>query len=123
MRKYIALFILLSIGGIIYLIISSKIELNIIDNCKFNDDDFVTISNNKFQLNNKDFFPLVLNYTAQLKSDGSEIWPSPSIDYYTDSTKESMTRDSSLRDLRADMQLIKQMGFNAVRIVGIGEED
>jgi hypothetical protein len=111
MKKYFLVFIFFSAAAILYLSfpINSK-------------EHFVSIKGNKFQLNGKDFYPVAVNYLVTLHSDGHELWAAPATSYDIDSLHQLLTKDSCIKGLRADLHLIKQMGFNAVRIVGIGEE-
>jgi hypothetical protein len=81
---------------------------------------FVSVSNGKFSLKEREFYPMILNYGIALRYDEKELWPAPSLSY--DSSGNSrMDKKQSLATLAADMELIRSMGFNAVRIVGIGE--
>ncbi|TAL61679.1 MAG: hypothetical protein EPN85_04270 [Bacteroidetes bacterium] len=111
MKKYIFIFFLFSVAAILYLSfpINSK-------------EHFVSIKENKFKLNGKDFYPVVVNYLATLRYDGKELWAGPATSYDADTLHNLLTKGSCLKGLRADLNLIKQMGFNAVRICGIGEE-
>jgi len=82
---------------------------------------FVSIKNGSFSLNEAPFYPVVLNYIVRLQANENEIWPCAASEYSKEKGLLYTTQDSSLMELEADMQLIKQMGFNTVRIVGIGE--
>ncbi len=123
MKKYILFFLLLSATGIIYLLIPAKANdyFASMDRNRFSDADFVSIGDSTFKLNGKNFFPLAVNYLAALQTDGKDLWARASVDYITDSSNVNLTRESCLKEIRADMQLIKQMGFNSIRLVGIGE--
>lgn len=123
MKKYILFFLLLSATGIIYLLIPAPVNDSFVSIAKnkFKKDDFVSIGENNFMQNGKMFYPLVVNYMAATQTDGKELWPRPAIDYTVDSSHESKTKEACLKELRADMHLIRQMGFNAVRMVGISE--
>jgi hypothetical protein len=111
MKKYLLVFILFSVAAILYLSfpINSKQH-------------FISVKDNKFRLNGKDFYPVALNYLVSLHAGGKELWAAPSTSYDVDSLHELLNKDSCIKGLRADLHLIKQMGFNTVRIVGIGEE-
>jgi hypothetical protein len=111
MKKYLFIFLLFSAAAILYLSfpINSK-------------EHFISIKDNKFKLNGKDFYPVAVNYLVTLHADGHELWAAPATSYDVDSLHEILTKEACIKELRADLNLIKQMGFNAVRIVGIGEE-
>lgn len=83
---------------------------------------FVYLKHKQFYLDGKPFFPLVLNYQVTLQSDKNGLWASPYADYLGRNGNLLSTKDSCLSQLKADMELIREMGFNTIRIVGIGEE-
>jgi hypothetical protein len=111
MKKYLLLFILLCAAGTLYLSfpINSKKH-------------FVSIEGNKFKLDGKDFYPVVVNYLVTLRSGNNNMWAGPATSYDMDTVHGLNTKEACIKGLRADFELIKKMGFNAVRIVGIGEE-
>lgn len=111
MKKYIVLFILFCIAAILYL----SFPLN-------SKRGFVSIKENKFILNGKEFYPLAVNYITYFRADKNKLWVSPYHGYTPDSITPCFSKDSCLMQLRADMELIKEMGFNSVRFVGVGEE-
>ncbi len=83
---------------------------------------FVSLNNGDFYLDSKLFYPLVLNYHISLHGNTEKIWPSPYRGYYPKSTFTSNEEDVCLKELKADFDMIKDMGYNTVRIVGVGEE-
>jgi len=112
MRKYLFLFFILVGAALLYL----SFPLN-------SKNGFVTIRDKKFQLNGKDFYPVAVNYLGGLFMDGAgKLWPGPATSYDVDSSLHPFTQEAYLKSLRADFELIKEMGFNTVRVVGIGEE-
>ena len=110
MKKYLIIFLLFSAASIIYLSFPFELKKN-----------FISIKDNKFNLNSKDFYPLTLNYIVSMQIDRNGICPCPYIGYNPDTKYLYTTKDSSLMQLKAQMDLIKEMGFNSVRLVGIGE--
>jgi hypothetical protein len=123
MKKYILLFIILSLIGIFYLLLTSgpKDDFLPAEKANFKKEDFVSLDKHSFRLNGKDFFPLAVNYLGAIQTDGKDLWPRPAIDYTTDPAHESLTKEACLEELRADMHLIKKMGFNSIRMVGMSE--
>jgi hypothetical protein len=119
MKKYLIVFALFAVGSIVFLLfeLHSDRYKDVVDK-----KNYVSIENKRFSLNGKYFYPIAVNYVATLLTDGNNYWASTSWDYYTTGAVQPIIKDSSLLRLKADMQLIKQMGFNTVRIVGIGEE-
>jgi len=85
------------------------------------DDQFVSLNESGFAIGNEEFIPIVLNYKVSLQTDSSSVWPCPYLGYNPERKFRFITRDSSLLELKADLELIRTLGFNSVRIVGIGE--
>ena len=83
---------------------------------------FVSIKDQKFYLNGKPFFPLAVNYRVALQTDGKQLWPSAYKGYDEGNRYRFTNKDSSLEELKNDFQLIADMGFNSIRIVGVGEQ-
>jgi len=123
MKKYILLFLLLCATASIYVLLPAKKtdDFASLSKNRFSDDDFVSMGDHSFKLKGKDFFPLAVNYMAAMQTDGKEYWARPAIDYSRDTSKVNMTKEACLRELRADMILIRKMGFNSVRVVGFSE--
>lgn len=120
--KYFIVFILLSLLAIIYLSFPFFQKNN--TEHTFTPAGplaYVSIKNKKFYLNGKEFYPIAVNYIASVQTDGKEYWSRPTLDYNADDSQKDLSKDSCLQMLRADMHLIRQMGFNTVRVVGIGE--
>jgi hypothetical protein len=119
MKKYLLVFFAFSFFAIIYLSVQHKpLEASVaVDKSKF-----VVIENKKFSLLGKPFYPLTLNYIVDLQADKKEVWPTGYVGYNKTFRYRYITKDSALMQLKADMDLIKEMGFNSVRLVGIGEE-
>ena len=108
MKKYSILFLLICLSALAILFGDGK-------------DRFVSIENDKFMLENEEFYPVTLNYCVSLQTDGEKLWACPSSTYNTASPYPNFTEKSSLEKLKADMLLIKAMGFNTVRICRVGE--
>jgi hypothetical protein len=84
-------------------------------------DQYIVLGDDGFTIGNEPFVPIVLNYKVSLQTDSGSVWPCPYLGYNTGGVPRFMSRDSSLMELRADLELIRELGFNCVRIVGIGE--
>ena len=122
MKNIILLFISLCIVGFIMLLEDSSQEF--ISEPTENSEEFVKISGNRFFLKGKPFNSVAVNYIVSFQTDGKTLWPTPTTDYHNDSIIELLAQKSYAYNLlKADMMLIKSMGFNTIRIVGAGEED
>ncbi len=113
MKKYILIFLLFSVSAILYLSFPIR-----------HAEHFVSIRDKKFFLDDKEFYPVTLNYMVSVQTDEqeSELWPCAYTGYNKGFKNLYTTKDSCLMQLKADMELIKEMGFNTVRLVSIGEE-
>ena len=85
------------------------------------DDGFVKLINNKFEIDGESFFPMVLNYNVSLINRNNEMWPSSFTGYYNFIEEQNLDKDSCILLLKSDLQMVKDMGFNTIRVVGIGE--
>lgn len=84
---------------------------------------YVYLNNGKFELDGKPFFPKLLNCIFVLRTNGDSLWPAISPEY-TDSVSQRnlvKPRRESLAELRATLQLVRDLGYNSLRICGIGE--
>lgn len=77
---------------------------------------FVCLDEKTFMIDNEPFFPLMLNYVVSFRNTGSEFWLSPVRDYENPDIYESDTKAGTDAQINAHMQLIREMGFNSVRI-------
>jgi hypothetical protein len=81
---------------------------------------FVTLDDKTFKLNGENFYPMVLNYGVDLAYENKGFWISPSNTGFENQKREYKKESAALK-FKADMQMIKDLGFNAVRLVGIAE--
>jgi len=119
MKKYLIIFLILVAGGILYFYSPFGESENIVTSDK---NKFVSISGKAFIKDGKPFYPVTINYIVAMQTDRKNLWPCPAKSYNTIFEKFSApTKDACKTELLADMQLIKEMGFNSVRIIGIGD--
>jgi hypothetical protein len=83
---------------------------------------FVQLNDSGFVLEGKPFFPMAVNYIISFRWDGEALWCGPASDYQRVRADHFTTKDSTLQRFRADMELIKDMGFNTVRLVGLSHD-
>ncbi len=81
---------------------------------------FVSVGEKGFELEGAHFFPLALNYMLTKRLVGDSLWIGPSMDY-PDSADISTGPATDMHDLRAHMELIRELGFNTVRLVGCSD--
>lgn len=82
---------------------------------------FVGLDKNGFVAGGEEFFPKALNYIACLRTDGKHMWMAPSTGYASH-VPGRMDRGTDSVQLYADLQLVRDMGFNTVRVVGFAEQ-
>jgi hypothetical protein len=123
LKKYLLFFLALVIGGLLVLLFEEVPDRNFVSIPKgtYHKKDFVSMGENSFELHGKNFYPMAVNYIASMQTDGNDYWPRPTVDYAIDSSGINQSKKQSLEALQADMMLIREMGFNTVRIVGFTE--
>ncbi len=80
---------------------------------------FVSISNNDFVLEGDSFYPVVMNYGVCFRTDNVTSWIVPYYDYGNTIDIECNNELDCLCTIKADFQLLKDLGFNTVRLFGI----
>jgi len=78
--------------------------------------DFIYLKDNYFHLRNEKFFPVMLNYIVSFRSLEGEFIFSPHIHYEEIDVFESHTKEAIHHQLSGHFQLIKEMGFNTIRL-------
>jgi hypothetical protein len=78
--------------------------------------DFIYLKGNHFELRNEKFFPVMLNYIVSCRNINNEFILSPNIDYEEVGIFESNTKEAVEQQLSGHFQLIKEMGFNTIRL-------
>jgi hypothetical protein len=79
-------------------------------------DGFVYLDGKTFKMDNEPFFPLMLNYVVIFRNSGDEFWLSPIKGYENPNSYESETREATYNQISGHMQLIREMGFNSIRL-------
>jgi len=79
--------------------------------------DFVYLDGKKFKHKGNDFFPVMLNYVVCFRNIENEFLLSPIKEYENPFEFEGNSKDSLELQLRGHLQLIKEMGFNSIRLV------
>ncbi|MBE7441575.1 MAG: cellulase family glycosylhydrolase [Flavobacteriales bacterium] len=110
MKKYIYLFLALCLLGAAYFIFPLKTEKG-----------RVKLIDGKFELNKEPFYPVALNYIISVQSNQHSFWATSCKDYQPNFKYNFSDKLTAQKQLRAEMKLIKELGFNTVRLVGMGE--
>lgn len=81
---------------------------------------FIYLDNGEFKLNSQSYYPMVLNFVTQLrKNSQNDYWVTSSHSYGNTNEFECHNRVDCLNEIKAQFQMIKDMGFNTVRLCGI----
>ncbi len=94
----------------------SAILSMVISGCR-SDDAFVKVGTGSFEINGQPFFPLAVNYILSIRTDRQQPWVGPGVDY-SDSIWLNQSHERDIRILRGHFEMIKDAGFNTVRLVG-----
>ena len=78
--------------------------------------DFVYIDGNTFKIVDSIYFPLMINYKVEPLRVGGDVVISPARYYETPMLYEAKTKDSILYQVEGHLQMMKEMGFNAIRV-------
>ena len=81
----------------------------------------VSLGEHGFVLNGRPFFPLAVNYGVALCGTADSLWACPAFEYAVLPPQLPATHNADRIRLKADMEMISDMGFNTVRLVGFGE--
>ena len=78
--------------------------------------DFIYLKGNYFELRNERFFPIMLNYCVSFRNIDGNLVVSPYLNYEKHGEFEYDTKEETEEQLRGHFQLIKEMGFNTLRV-------
>ncbi len=86
---------------------------------------FVYIKGDTLKLNDDVFFPLMINYKADFRIVGDEAVLSPAKHYENYKIYESNTKEEINAQLNAHVGLMKELGFNTIRLCldGVSKDD
>jgi hypothetical protein len=73
------------------------------------------MENGRMVLDEKPFFPLVINYLVDLQWNGDSCWAASGRDYQHGGTSGLATRREARLQLASEFRLMRHMGFNTVR--------
>lgn len=81
------------------------------------DTDFIYLNNNMFKLKGEKFFPIMLNYAICFRKIDNQYIVSPYKIYEDPKDYEFNNLDSAYNQLRGHLKIIKDMGFNSIRLI------
>ncbi|MGL5892912.1 MAG: hypothetical protein ACRC3B_23680 [Bacteroidia bacterium] len=84
---------------------------------------YMYLNNGKFEIDGKTFFPKLLNCAFVLRVSGDSLWPALAPEYSKNVNQHEVVQPpgKSIAELRATLQLVHDLGYNSIRICGIGE--
>lgn len=77
---------------------------------------FVVLLGKEFQIDAEPFFPMMLNYVVEFRYVDNTYMLGPAQPYEKPYVYETFTADSLQIQMNAHLKLIKQMGFNTIRV-------
>ena len=81
----------------------------------------MTLRDGHLEVHGQRFFPLVMNYQVNLVHDGERMWAASYCGYNPEDRYRYQDPDSCAMQLRAELALMREQGFNAVRVTGFTE--
>ncbi|MEZ4760054.1 MAG: cellulase family glycosylhydrolase [Flavobacteriales bacterium] len=82
---------------------------------------FVDLQDGHLEVNGQLMFPVIMNYQVNLVFDGALMWPASYCGYNPGDRYRFRDPDSSALQVRAELALMKELGFNAVRVTSLTE--
>lgn len=82
---------------------------------------YVTLHGRQFKLEGQDFYPVSMNYIVDIVEDGQgNRYPAPHRSYFASNQYECYNEQECYDEIVEDMATLKNLGFNSVRVVGLG---
>lgn len=78
--------------------------------------EFIHIQNGEFRYHHERFFPVMLNYVVGFRALNGKVVMSPIKEYEDPETFENNNSDSTRQQIKGHLRLIKEMGFNTIRL-------
>ena len=122
MKKILSVFIVLCLIGWTYFYIEYRKSEAVLEPHEV-DKKFVSIKDNRFYVDGQPFYPKVINFVISLRVNDTAMWPAIYVGYGPNGLFPYDDKISSLKDLQAHLNLVKELGYNTVRLVGIGEPE
>lgn len=85
-------------------------------------DKFVKLESGHFMDHGKPFFPVAVNYIMHLQFNDSSCWAAPFRSYERTDRFRYDRKDSTHQLLKAELELIRDLGFNTVRITNLASD-
>ena len=101
---------------ILFVLCSCRDRQKNFPNKDLSETDFIYLEGKSFMHKKDTFFPVMLNYVITFRTIDGQIVISPLKEYEDYTVFETNTKEDVLSQLAGHFQLIKEMGFNSVRI-------
>jgi len=79
---------------------------------------FIYLENKQFKINDTSFFPLMINYGTCIRNINNHYIASPIKSYGLPFQFDSFSEDSIYKTIETHFKIIKNMGFNTIRLIG-----
>lgn len=100
---------------LIYISLGLSIIL-VLHSCERTNPDFVSLKNGEFVCQHQPFFPLMINYVLDFRQIEGELRLAPNIEYENPTQYESENIAELEIECRGHLQIMKDMGFNSMRL-------
>ncbi len=84
---------------------------------------FVYVEGNRFMQNDSVFFPVLINYLVEFMKIEDQLIPVTNIQYDSTHKHEGVGIEGQLERLKTHFKYINHLGFNTIRLVGLGGQD
>lgn len=91
-------------------------SLTLLFACESENRDFVELEENGFVYQEEPFFPLMINYILEMRQLNGKYYLVPLKEYDTAGVFESNTPEELIAECRGQLQIMKDMGFNSLRV-------
>jgi hypothetical protein len=102
--------------AVLFLAIACEDKQRVVPDRDMSETDFIYLQGKSFMHKKDTFFPLMLNYVTTFRTIDGGIVASPIKEYENHTIFETNTKEDALYQLSGHFQLIREMGFNAMRI-------
>jgi len=81
--------------------------------------DFIYVEGESFKYKDSSYFPILMNYMLSVHKCDDSLVIGPSVEYDRSPSEYATSSDAIYHRMRLHFRLIRQMGFNSLRLVGL----